>query len=153
MLLSRIPPLWSSRSQWLKLAAGCFPFPMSTSLRSHFLLYRDHHLHSPSSKDKYLYWLFQTLLLPPPQLIPVLSVKTSLQNMLCCIQSSSPTLSRPKSTSQHATAYWWQKSASRIQLSKCVFSNKLLRQKVINHRVQFLCICVWVITFCHGSGC
>lgn len=151
----------SSRSQWFKLAAGCFLFPAHASFRGHCFLYRGHHhvllhlrmhicsdcsrlclSHHPSSCQYFQSKCpFKTGSVMYGHLFQQ-GVKTK-EHITACHH----VLVTKKS--QQDPAAWIQKAQATASL--CVFSNKLLRQKLITHRVQLSCIFLWVITFCHVS--
>lgn len=150
----------SSRSQWFKFAAGCFLFPVPASFRNHYLLYRDHHQILLHPRMNFHSDCSQTPPLPPPQLTPIFSkcpVKTGSVKCGLLFQQDVKTKEHVTAChrilvtkkSQQDPAAWIQKAQATASL--CVFSNKLLRQKLIIHRVQLSYIFLWIITFCHVS--
>lgn len=105
----------SSRSQWFKFAAGCFLFPVPAPFRNHYLLYRDHHQILLCPRMNFHTHCSRLHLSHHPSSLQYFQSVPSKQAPSCTVFYSNR-VSRPKSTSQRATAYWWQKSPSRIQL-------------------------------------
>lgn len=144
MLLPSLLPLWSSRSWWLKLSPGCFLLPVSTSLRSQYVINT-----------------FQTAT-PIPRITPAFSAKVSLQNRLCHVWSSTPTVCqdqrachRMHKKPQQDPDSWIQRDKPHFLFMFSLFSLSLLisLDKRWQHIGYNFCVFSCAITFCHVSKC
>lgn len=97
------------RSQWFKLDAAYFLFPVPASFTR-----------SSSVQG----WILIVNI--PGSAFPTTTAHSNIFNqsipskqVLPCTIFYPNRVSRPKSTSQHATAYWWHESHSGIQLPEC----------------------------------